>query len=128
MIQCLSCKDSSYIFTFGANTRWLHGAGAAKHALDFHGAELGRGPFVGTSYGVCTKGWDLTTLPLSVIVIYVQEFVIFAKQHPQMRFFVTEIGTGLAKVAHKDMAIMFNGVPNNCILSNRWKSLIENKI
>lgn len=44
------------VFTFGANPEGIHGAGAAKVAVNHYGARLGIGRgHVGQSYGLVTK-------------------------------------------------------------------------
>jgi hypothetical protein len=46
--------SSDLVFVFGANPEWRHGAGAAKVALNF-GAQYGKGPSCGQTYGLITK-------------------------------------------------------------------------
>lgn len=38
---------------------------------------------------------------------YVEEFIGFAKQHPQLRFLVTEIGCGIAGFTLREIAPLF---------------------
>jgi hypothetical protein len=74
------------VFVFGSNEAGIHGAGAAKCALDEHGAILGQGVGrQGDSYAIPTKGHYIKpgetqkrigrTLPLIDIEKYVDEFI-----------------------------------------------------
>ncbi len=110
------------VFVFGSNLSGVHGAGAAKFARDNHGAVFGQGVGLqGNSYAIPTKDRRIKTLPLSDIWPYVLQFIEFAKQHPEMRFNVTRIGCGLAGYTDKDIAPMFKGSPENCVLPDGWR-------
>lgn len=114
------------IFVFGSNLAGRHGKGAAQHALRHCGAIYGKGVgFQGRSYAIPTKRANLRVLPLSEIRRYVVDFLAFAREHPELQFEVTEIGTGLAGYAHVDIAPMFIGAPKNCSFSKRWLRIIE---
>ena len=53
------------IFVFGSNKSGIHGAGAAKYALEHKGAQWGIGEgIVGESYALPTKGWNSRVHPL----------------------------------------------------------------
>lgn len=94
------------IFVYGANEAGIHGAGAAKDAMNW-GAVYGKFKFSGKTYGIPTKDSNLGTLPLSKIKFYVDEFLIFATDHPEYAFLVTPIGCGLAGYSEKDIAPLF---------------------
>ncbi len=114
-------KGARPIFVFGSNEAGIHGAGAALHARQRHGAILGRGiGLQGQSYAIPTKDRRLRTLPLSVIHGYVQDFVHFALDHPSLMFEVTRIGCGLAGYTDADIAPLFRGAPTNCRLPAGW--------
>lgn len=105
------------IFVFGSNLRGVHGAGAAKYAAENHNAIWGQGEGLqGTSYAIPTKDENIKTLPLHRIEIYVQRFLEFAKQHPELQFNVTAIGCGLAGYKPEQIAPMFKEFPVNCTL------------
>ena len=71
--------------------------GAAKYAKEKYGAIYGQGyGLQGQSFGIPTKSASLELLEPNVINNYVNKFIEFAKQHPEMEFYVTEIGCGLA--------------------------------
>jgi hypothetical protein len=114
------------------------GMGGAEIAADEFGAQKGTGPGrQGQSYGIPTKdGRPLPgnprprlddpaqTLPLDVIKRFVDDFIAYATAHPEMRFFVTRIGCGLAGYKDEDIAPLFTSAPANCSLPDTWKPLL----
>ena len=111
------------IFVFGSNLGGFHGADAAKFALNHKGAIL-RQPVgrQGQSYAIPTKDATIKhTLPLHGIKNYVDEFIDYAKEHPDLEFQVTRIGCGLAGLRDADIAPMFNDDPSNCFFDEAWK-------
>lgn len=113
------------IFVFGSNLAGRHGAGAALEAKKKHGAiyGLGRGHH-GNSYAIPTKDHNLKTLPLNEIKFYVNTFLLFAKENPDMMFNVTAIGCGLAGYKPYDIAPMFKDHPENVILPQEFKDVL----
>lgn len=110
------------IFVFGSNLAGRHGAGAAKFAVENHGAIYGRGAGLqGRSYGIPTKDRNIVTLPLAVIARHVRDFIVFAKEHPDWTFNVTRIGCGLAGYTDAQIAPMFSTAPSNCVLPDGWR-------
>lgn len=117
--------DGKSVFVFGSNTKGVHGAGAAKFAVQRAGATYGNGVGKqGNSYAIPTKNKYIHTLPIALISEYVDDFVEYARDNFEDTFFVTAIGTGLAGYAHAEIAPMFKGVPDNCILPIEWKEFI----
>lgn len=112
----------SKTFVFGSNLAGRHGAGAAKFAKIHHGAEygVGVGP-TGQSYALPTKDHQIRTMSTSAIRSYVNEFIKYARQHPEQTFQVTRIGCGLAGHLDEDIAPMFRGAPENCQFDSAWK-------
>ena len=91
------------IFVFGSNLQGMHGSGAARIAYERFGANWGQGVGLqGRSYGVPTMHGGV-----NVIKPYVDEFVEFAKSHPEMTFLVTRIGCGIAGFTDKQIAPLF---------------------
>lgn len=91
------------IFVFGSNLAGAHGGGAARLAYDRFGAVWGQGVGLqGQSYGIPTMHGGV-----DVIKPYVDEFIAFAKQHPEMTFFVTKIGCGIAGFTTEEIAPLF---------------------
>ena len=102
-------KDDE-VFVYGANLKGAHGLGAAKLALEKFGAVYGKGiGFQGQSYGIPTKDLNIKTLSIEEIKEYVDEFIDFARNNKDKKFFVTEIGCGLAGYNPKDIAGLFSG-------------------
>ena len=59
------------------------------------------------AFAIPTKDWQIKTLPLEVIEFYVQRFIKFASLGSMTKFYVTQIGCGLAGYIPKDIAPMF---------------------
>lgn len=125
-------KRMAEIFVFGSNLAGRHGAGAAKDAKEKHGAIYGQGWGIqGDSYAIPTKDGrgrrDLTdpkeTLSLEKIEWYVEQFLVYAEQHSEHSFVVTRIGCGLTGYKDKQIAPLFAGVPDNCILPEGWREM-----
>lgn len=91
------------IFVFGSNLSGMHGGGAARLAYQKFGAIWGQGVGLqGQSYGIPTMQGGVNT-----IKPYVDEFIEFAKTHPQLNFLVTEIGCGIAGFSVEEIAPLF---------------------
>lgn len=91
------------IFVFGSNLAGMHGGGAARLALQRFGAVWGQGVGLqGQSYAISTMQGGVET-----IRPYVDEFIAFARQHPQLRFLVTEIGCGIAGFSPEEIVPLF---------------------
>lgn len=91
------------VFVFGSNLAGHHGGGAARFALGKFGAIYGQGVGLqGQSYAIPTMQGGIET-----IVPYVDEFIAFAKQHPDKFFLVTRIGCGIAGFTDRQMAPLF---------------------
>lgn len=110
-------------FVYGSNEAGIHGAGAAKHALQF-GAKMGVTGLVGQTYGISTKDENIKTLPLDKIRDYVHEFLYEAAIRPDMVFLVTEVGCGLAGYEPRDIAPMFRSAPSNVHLPQRFIDIL----
>ena len=91
------------IFVFGSNLRGMHGGGAARVAMEEFGAEWGVG------VGRTAQTYAIPTMHGGVDVIkpYVDEFVEYAKAHPELRFLVTRVGCGIAGFRDEDIAPLF---------------------
>ena len=91
------------IFVFGSNLAGAHGGGAAWVAHAYFGAVWGKGVgLYGRSYAIPTMQGGLET-----IRPYVDEFILFAKTHPQLTFLVTRIGCGIAGFRDWEIAPLF---------------------
>lgn len=113
------------VFVFGSNESGIHGAGAARSALEVHGAKLGQGfGLQGGAFGIPTKDWTIGPMTLSTIQHYIDRFIEFAKLHPESIFNVTAIGCGLAGYRHSDIAPLFMRAPRNCSFDMAWKPIL----
>lgn len=113
------------IFVFGSNEAGRHSKGAALFAVKNFGAVRGCGfGLQGQSFAIPTKDKTITTLSLDRIRTYVDRFIDFARSNPDMRFFVTAIGTGLAGLSHTDIAPLFADCPDNCRLPPEWVAIL----
>ena len=91
------------VFVFGSNLGGFHGGGAAQAAYNKFGAIWGQGVGMqGQSYAIPTMQGGVET-----IAPYVDEFIEYAKNHPEKRFLVTEIGCGIAGFAPEEIAPLF---------------------
>lgn len=111
------------IFVFGSNKAGVHGAGAAKHAMNL-GAKWGIGEgLVGDTYALPTKGYAIERLPLLEIKNSVTRFIDTAEYWYARggEFQVTRVGTGLGGHIDADIAPMFRSCPDNCLFDVMWK-------
>lgn len=120
--QYVNKLGENEIFVFGSNLAGAHGGGAARLAYERWGAVWGQGVGLqGQCYAIPTMhGGPEAIRP------YVDEFVAFARSHPDMKFLVTEIGCGIAGFSPSDIAPLFAGVVDvdNIYLPERfWKVL-----
>ena len=123
---------SNMIFVFGSNEAGVHGAGAARFALEKRGAILGQAfGMQGNSFAIPTKDKTIRhTLPLDEIKGYVDRFIYFARtqtdrRHAPLIYQVTCIGCGLAGLNHEDIAPMFRRATKNVLFDDLWKPWLE---
>ena len=91
------------IFVFGSNLAGAHGGGAARVAHQCFGAVWGEGVGLhGQSYAIPTMHGGVED-----IKPYVDEFISFAKLHPELIFYVTKIGCGIAGFHISEIAPLF---------------------
>ena len=109
------------VFVFGSNLAGSHGGGAAYVAWRKFGAVMGQGVGLqGQSYGIPTMQGGVET-----IKPYVDEFIAFAKAHPELFFYVTRIGCGIAGFRDAEIAPLFAGartLENVCLPESFAKS------
>lgn len=111
------------VFVFGSNLQGAHGGGAAAMALMFFGAVWGQGVGMqGQSYAIPTMQGGVET-----IAPYLDEFIEYAKAHPEKRFLVTEIGCGIAGFSPEEIAPLFKAaVPiENISLPQRFWNILK---
>ena len=102
------------VFVFGSNLAGMHGGGAARLAYERFGAVWGCGVGLqGQSYAIPTMQGGVET-----IQPYVDDFIDFARSRPDLFFYVTRIGCGIAGFAATEIAPLFaaaRAVPNICL-------------
>ena len=106
------------IFVFGSNLQGMHGGGAAYVAHRKFGAIWGQGVGLqGQSYGISTMQCGVET-----IRPYVDEFIQFAKEHPNLTFLVTRIGCGIAGFTDDEISPLFEKAHDveNIVLPPNW--------
>ena len=92
------------IFVFGSNVNGFHRGGAAAYAMRHFGAQWGQGEGLqGYSYAIPTMSG------LQLIAEAVDRFTLFARLHPELHFFVTSIGCGIAGYSPREIAPLFKG-------------------
>ncbi|MGN1245081.1 MAG: hypothetical protein ACI4UN_00465 [Muribaculaceae bacterium] len=91
------------IFVFGSNLAGAHAGGAARAACLRFGAVWGLGVGLqGRSYAIPTMQGGVAT-----IKPYVDQFIRFAIDNPQLTFLVTRIGCGIAGFRVEQIAPLF---------------------
>lgn len=114
------------IFVFGSNILGHHNGSAAGMAVKMFGATYGKAEGLqGRSYAIPTdyisEHADIHEIFKSVV-----RFTEFARQHPELTFLVTALGTGNAGIDPMQMASMFFGaskLPNVKLPKVFWKYL-----
>ena len=99
----INSLEKNEVFVFGSNLQGMHGGGAAHVAHKRFGAIWGQGTGLqGQSYAIPTMHGGV-----DVIAPYVNDFIAFAKEHPELKFLVTEIGCGIAGCKASEIAPLF---------------------
>lgn len=114
------------VFVFGSNLAGTHAGGAAKMANIYFGAMkgVGRG-WSGQSFAIPTMNEHLQQMPLSQIEHYVEDFKIYTKNHPKLKYFITSIGCGVAGYKVEEIAPMFKGISQNVIFPASFRPFVE---
>ena len=111
------------IFVFGSNFQGAHMGGAARVAKEKYGAVWGIGE------GLQGKSYAIPTMEgLENLAPAVQRFTSFAKQHKELKFFVTAIGCGIAGYQPEEIAPMFLDaayLPNVYLPLSFWKVILD---
>ena len=110
--------EPNEIFVFGSNLAGAHGGGAAYTAYRKFGAIWGQGVGLqGQSYALPTMQGGVET-----IKPYVDEFIAFAKAHPELIFLVTRVGCGIAGFTNEEISPLFSAAHDvpNIVLPLGW--------
>ena len=111
--------EPNEIFVFGSNLAGFHGGGAARIAYEQFGAEWGVGVGrTGQCYAIPTMQGGVET-----IRPYVDDFIRYAEQHPELTFLVTQIGCGIAGFTDEQIAPLFTAARDlqNVALPDGWR-------
>ena len=101
------------VFVFGSNLLGEHHSGASQTAMSLgacYGIGIGR---CTNTYAIPTKGLkehgqdNRPSLPLNEIEVFVCLFIMYAREHANENFMVTEIGCGRAGYKPEDIAPLF---------------------
>lgn len=100
----ISTLGPNDVFVFGSNLQGRHAGGAARIAMNRFGAIFGQGVGMqGNSYAIPTMQGGVET-----IRPYVDEFIDYARSHPDLTFYVTKIGCGIAGFTFEEIAPLFS--------------------
>ena len=119
----ISELNSNEIFVFGSNLAGAHAGGAAYAAVNKFGAIWGKGVGIqGQSYAIPTMQGGVET-----IKPYVDDFIDFASQHKQLKFYVTRIGCGIAGFTDEEIAPLFENAIDveNIILPKEFVNILN---
>ena len=119
----INSLEKNEVFVFGSNLQGMHGGGAARVAHEKFGAVWGEGiGLQGQSYAIPTMHGGV-----DAIAPYVNDFIAFAKEHPELKFLVTEIGCGIAGFRISEMAPLFKEAlkMENIYLPERFIEVLE---
>ena len=111
------------VFVFGSNKAGNHVGGAARVALDKFGAVMGQGEGLqGRSYAIPTLDENMHKVELSDLERSVKDFADFTKIHPDLIFYVTKIGCGIAGFDLSEIVEIFKHVSfgDNVILPEEF--------
>ena len=119
----INVLKSNEIFVFGSNIQGMHIGGAARVAYNRFGAEWGNGEGLqGSSYALPTmEGLESTSAAAF-------RFIAFAKEHPELKFYVTPVGCGIAGYTPQDIAPLFYDsakLENVYLPISFWKILLR---
>lgn len=100
---------SNQVFVFGSNSLGYHTGGASRTARKMFGAIWGQAEGLqGQSYAIPVdfgKGVRKDT----EVKAAVDRFIVFAREHAELFFFVTRVGCGIAGYHDEEMAQFFKG-------------------
>jgi len=116
------------VFVFGSNSEGVHGKGAALMAKNKFGAKQGQAEGLqGKSYAIITKkDWSVEkSSTLDEIGEGLADFFEFANNHPELKFYMTKLGSSLAGYTVEEIKSQIkeindinggNYIPDNVIL------------
>ena len=111
----ITALDENEIFVFGSNGSGAHLGGAAATAARKFGAIMGQAEGLqGQSYAIDTMDGP------DVMREQINRFIDFAAKHPELTFYVTEIGCGIAGYTAEQVGPLFEKAGYNVILPDSF--------
>lgn len=93
--------EKDEVFVFGSNGQGAHLGGAAATAVRKFGAKMGQAEGLqGQSYAINTMDSE------NEMSAQIKRFIHFAENHPELKFYVTEIGCGIAGYRLRNLLII----------------------
>jgi len=126
--EVITSLGQHQVFVFGSNLSGLHLGGAARQALKWGAINGKHNGHYGQTYAIPTVGHNARgTLSPAEIIPFVNEFIKYASNHPELEFLVTEIGCGIAGLTHEEVAPLFTKAKEqaNILLPNRFVNSIS---
>ncbi|MCE9632780.1 MAG: hypothetical protein K8Q92_01190 [Methylophilales bacterium] len=121
----MAMPDGKSALVYGSNKKGVHDVGWALIAATKFGARHGIAEgFIGTSYGIPVKGFNMEPLALEAIKPAVDKFIAFAASRPERQFHITRIGVTPAGLSDSQIAPLFRAAPSNCSFAEEWKSYL----
>ena len=112
--------DKNEIFVFGSNGQGAHFGGAAATAVRKFGAKMGQAEGLqGQSYAINTMDSE------DEMFEQINRFLTFAKNHPELKFLVTEIGCGIAGYSPEQIAPHFKNHSGNVVLPDAFIQILK---
>jgi hypothetical protein len=112
--QITTLKDNE-VFVFGTNQFAEHAGGAARYAAENFGALNKIAPIglCGQSYGIITVSFNNVPVTLEFIQLQAGVLYEFARVRPELIFYVTKIGTGIAGFSLEEISRIFFELEDN---------------
>ena len=121
--EFITSLKSNEVFVFGSNLNGNHAGGAAYQALEKFGAEIGNAEGMqGQSYAIPTLDKNMERINLTDLEHSIGRFYDYADEHPDLIFYLTKIGCGIAGYEVSDIATVVNcrDIPANVIIPEEF--------
>ena len=121
--EFITSLKSNEVFVFGSNLNGNHAGGAAYQALEKFGAEMGNAEGMqGQSYAIPTLDKNMERINLTDLEHSIGRFYDYADEHPDLIFYLTKIGCGIAGYEVSDIATVVNcrDIPANVIIPEEF--------
>ena len=118
-------KDDVYVF--GTSLSGRHDFNSIARKAIRYGARSGRGVGIsGMTYAIPVRGFNNEILSYELVEQYIDRFVKFSRDYPQIKFFINRISGNRGEHTDKRIAPLFRYCGDNCILPDEWKPFFEN--